>query len=656
MKVVTVIPLQKSSNKGVLSYFTAKDIPEGSVVTVPLRNNTILGLAIAVRDVSGAKGDIKEMDFNLRKILEVKEHSIFRKEYLESVMALGEYFAASKNNVAGSLIPAIMREEYDVISQFSRKSEPAAPIIKNVKKSIGTEKMLFQAPPEERISAYKTLIREAFASKKSVFIVLPNERDIRSLLESLKKGIEQFTFALSSGMSKKKIVEKLEKISTTDHGILILGTAPYLAIPRNDIGTIIIEHESSNGYKMIQKPNIDLRIFAELFAAKINAKLILSDTLLRLETAAREDLDGLTPMHPLSYRINFDGEIAILGSEHKKVNKLSGKVQFKVLADQSIEEMQMALDRKKNVFIFSLRKGLATQTICRDCGDTLSCKNCAAPMVLHTSPTGTKRIFACNRCQSTEDGDTVCASCGSWNLMPLGIGTDTVYEAARKYFPDEEKYKIFQLDKETARNAAGAARIVKEFEDSEGAILVGTEMALFYLNDEIPLSIIASFDSLWSIPNYKMSEKIIGLMVSIIRSTREKFIIQTKNENDGALLAVANGNLLSFVREELADRKKLGYPPYKRFIKITHLGGKNEAIEANRILQEMFEEYEPEVFSGFVAKQEGKYATNALLRIHPKKWSLPELSHHSKIDENLLKKLTSLPYDFQVLVDPEDLL
>ena len=120
------------------------------------------------------------------------------------------------------------------------------------------------------------------------------------------------------------------------------------------------------------------------------------------------------------------------------------------------------------------------------------------------------------------DGDIVCHIVVGWNLMPLGIGIDTVYEEIEKIFSNR-KVKIFKLDKESAKTKNGAEKIIKEFRrKSAGSILIGTEMAFFYLKNKVPLSIIASFDSLWSIPNFKMSEKIIQIILSIINNTNEK--------------------------------------------------------------------------------------------------------------------------------------
>ncbi len=640
MKIVTVVPLKKGLWKENLTYFSVQDVPNGSIVSVPLRSKKVLGLVINVEDARSTKGDIKSMPFNLKKISGVKEHSIFRKEYLEAVLDASRYFAGSKNNTITSLIPAVWRENYDAIAKFDKKEKIFGALPQNELKS---EKFLFQVPLEDRISAYKTLIRGSFAAKKSVFMVLPTEHDIETFEGALSKGIEQFAFAFHGNTSGKKNIKKFKELMEETHPVLILGTAPYLSIPRSDIGTIILEHESSGAYKMMTRPHIDLRLFAELFAAKISAKFILADTLLRFESIARVEEDGFVPFQPLSFRLSFEGDINISGVGEK----------FKVLHDESIEKIKKTLEKKKNVFIFSLRKGLATMTICRDCSDTLSCNICGAPLVLYMSADGKKRIFACNRCEREVDTEIKCATCGSWNLLPLGIGTDTVHEEVKKLFP---KIKIFQLDKESAKTGTGAEKIIKEFDEGAGSVLIGTEMAFFYLKNKVALSVVSSFDSLWSIPSFKMGERISQIIHRMLEITKNKLIIQTKNDTDTLIEAVKAGNLLSFIREEISDRKSFGYPPYNRFIKITFMGNKDETGEARRLLKEIFKEFTPEIFSGFIAKQKDKYVTNALLKLSPKDWSLPEISAGSYLNEDLLARLMTLPQAFEIFVDPEDLL
>lgn len=644
MKIISIIPLKKAILKGNLTYFTNLDVPVGNIVSILIRNKKTLGLVVESGELKEEKSRVKGMDFNLRKVTEDKGLSIFSKEFLDTVFDTSKYFAQNNTTSIISIIPSIFIEEYDKISKI--KSGENENIVKD-NTNLRAEKLLFQYPQEDRISIYKTLIRESFAKGKSIFIVLPTELDIIFFNNNLSKGIEQFTFSLHSGISAKKNIISYEKIISSTHPILLIGTAPFLSIPRRDIGTIILEHESSNSYKMIARPYFDLRVFVEIFASKINAKLILADNLLRLESLQRKETDNLNTLHPLSFRIDFGGEIEVFGREKEETKK------FKILKDESIEEIKSVLNNKKNVFIFSLRKGLATMTMCKDCNNTIVCDKCGAVLVLYTSKDGKKRMLICNKCNSEKDANMVCGICGSWNLIPLGVGSDAVYEYIKDRFP---KIKIFKLDKESAKTKAGAKRIIEEFEKEQGAVLVGTEMALFYLKNKVPLSIIASFDSLWSIPNFKMGEKILKILLSILAITEKKLIIQAKNVSDGAILAVQKENLLSYVREELEDRKTLGYPPFKRFIKITYLGEKTENAKTKENLKEIFKDYNPTIFSGFIPKMKDKYVTNVLIKMDVNKWSLSSISMGASIDENLYQKLVNLPNNFQVSIDPEDLL
>ena len=650
MKIVTVIPFKKGVWKEDLTYFTSKDIPYGSIVSIQLRNKNILGLVINSEEVKNEKRNIKDLPFNLKKIIETKEQAIFRPEFLDSILETCKYFIIKKNDGATVLIPSAFKEGYDQIANFNNATLNYKNQNKEILKNIKNEKLLFQAPLIDRISYYKTLIRGSFALKKSVFIVLPNKHEIETFLEPLAKGIENFVFSIHGELTTKNQLEKFKEITSSTHPILILGTAPYLSIPRFDLETIILEEENTNSYKMIGKPHFDLRTFVEVFASKIGAKFILADSFLRFETIARKETENLNEVYPLSFHLNFKGEIEIPENE---INPLAEKVKFKTISDNSLKEIEKSILKKENIFVFSLRKGLATITICRDCNSPIICKKCSAPVVLYLSKDNQKRMYICNKCGTERSPETICENCGSWNLMPLGIGTDTVFEEIKQNFP---KTQIFQLDKESAKTEKGAEKIANEFEKIEGGILVGTEMALSYLKKSVPLSVIASFDSLWSIPNFKMSEKIIQIITSILVKTENKLIIQTKNEKDEVIQAIKNENLLSFVRNELNDRKSLGYPPYQRFIKIVHIGDKEDTLASKEYIQEIFKEYNPDIFSGFVSKIKNKYITNTLIKINPQDWSLTELISNSKINADLSAKLSSLPPDFEIFIDPEDLL
>ncbi len=663
MKIVTVIPLKKGMFRDDLTYFTSKNIAVGNIVETPIRGKKALSLAVSVEEASILKAGLKGAAFNLKKITEDKGPSVWREEFLNAVFRSAEYFASRKSSVAAALLPAIFRENYDALAKIGKSPENADK--PDSSQNIRPEKMIFQAPFDDRISFYKNMVRSSFAEKKSVFICLPTERDIEIFSSFLSRGIEKFSFSMHGGAKPKKLLENYEKIVSSSHPLLIFGTAPYLSVPIPRLGAIVVEHENSTAYKTLARPYLDMRIFAEIFAGKAGAKFILGDSMLRFESIAKKEVTGWTEIRPLSFRTNFEGDLVISQRGERKdgadteenSSGAAAGAKFRILSDRSVRQIKESVEHGKNVFVFSLRKGLATFTVCRDCGESLSCDHCLSPVVLYVSKSGNKRMFVCNRCRSEKSPDTVCPNCGGWNLAPLGIGTDTVEEELRNIFGGKKKrVKIFKLDRETVKTGKQAEKTAKEFEESKGAILVGTELALFYLNNSVPASIIASFDSLWSIPNFRMSEKIIQLLVSIMSKTEKTLIIETKNEDSPEMRAVRSDNLAEFVRNELDERMNLGYPPYRRFIKVSYAGDKRKTADARKILGDTFLGYQPEIFSGFVPKVKDKYMTNALIKLRPESWSLPELVPNATLDQGLLFRLLALPPDYTVNVDPEDLL
>lgn len=640
MNLITVVPFARGLPKGELSYFSVKEIPVFSLVSISLRNKKTLGLVVATRPMVESKIDIKKAEFNLKKILEVKEKSIFRDELLTSAIATSEYFLAKKSHGVDALLPSILKEEYDKVAKWCTEisTTQANPEVK-------PEKLLFQAPEVERISYYKTLIRGHFAKKQSVWLILPTITQVEDFEALLGKGIEQFTFSFSSNLSDKKILEKTKAVLDLEHPVLLISTPQYLAIPRGDIGTMILEHENSTW--KTHKPILDLRYFVEQFAEKLKVRLVLADTILRFETLARKEKEGLGSVRNDSFKLGFDGSITL---EDKKTER-DGE-QYKIFSPRTLDILQRNLEAKKNVFVFSLRKGLGTMTICRDCGEILLCKNCQAPIVLYLSKDKIKRMYSCNKCGQVESAKEICAHCSSWNLESYGVGTEGVASELEKSFPGTP---VFKLDKNSAQNAKEAKKIISEFENTRGAILVGTELALAYLKEKVETSVVASFDSLWSIPNFRMSEKIISLVFSITQKTTKSLIIQTKNTEDLALDAILKDNLLNFVREELEARKKLGYPPYKKFIKLTHLGDEADKEKVKEFLEEYFKDYNPLVYSAFIEKVKGRYITHTLLKVEPENWSIDTKTGRIT-DQVLYKKLQALIDTFMINVEPDDLL
>ncbi len=105
MKVLQIIPFYKIFKKDTLSYFSTKDVPVGSIVTITIRNKDVKGLVVSANDTSDEKSEIKNQTFTLKKIKGVQKNTILEPEVIQSAKDLADYFATSAGAIISSIVP-----------------------------------------------------------------------------------------------------------------------------------------------------------------------------------------------------------------------------------------------------------------------------------------------------------------------------------------------------------------------------------------------------------------------------------------------------------------------------------------------------------------------------------------------------------------------
>lgn len=638
MYVIAVVPISKSTHREVLSYFYKEEIPRGTLVTIPYRKKDITGLVVGSTDAILSKDALKNASFELRKIKKVKGPAYFSYKFLEAVSKLARYYVTTENRILDILIPELFLKEY--LSLATPKNSILA------SGNYENEKLIFQAPEIDRLAWYKTYIRESFARKESVLICLPTIHDIETFGNAIGKGIESYTVLLHSDLPKKTRIGAYNKLMNDEHPLIIIATPTYAVIPRNDIGTVIIEHERSTVYKTIIPPGIDLRIFLELWATVSKRRLILGDTLLRLETyhrlSAHEVSEVRTPVFKLTEETPIQ-IVEIVNEKHKR--------NFESITEP-VEKMIREKAQHAHVFLFTLRNGLATITRCKDCTAVLSCEFCNSPLVLYPV-SGSGRVFICNVCKRHTPSDSNCKNCGSWNLVTLGIGIDLVFNECKEKFPD---IPLFRIDRETVKDYKKGLRVIKDFMDSSNGILVGTELATSFLKEKVSTAIVISFDSLFHIPSFRITERIISLILELMQVSRNELVIQTRNATDPLLTAISRNNLISYLKEELEERKKYVYPPFGTLIKLQTEGSREALEKESESIREIFKDYTVDVFKSARTTKDAKQILNIVLRLPKGLWSLPEITGNGNLTEGLRIILESLKNAYRIYIDPEDLL
>ena len=207
--------------------------------------------------------------------------------------------------------------------------------------------------------------------------------------------------------------------------------------------------------------------------------------------------------------------------------------------------------------------------------------------------------------------------------------------------------KVFRLDGDTAGTHKERLLIMEKFKGTPGSVLLGTELALSYLDQPIENGLVVSLDSLFSVPDFRINEKVFNILMRLRSLSTKNFLVQTRNPAQRAVECALSGNAMDFYRSELDLRREFGYPPFSVLVKVTLTGSGKLAVSAEmKKLSEYFSGYEFQAFPAFTSTVKGRYVMHGLLKLSPEKW----------VDETLLLKLRALSPKFAVKVNPDSLL
>ncbi len=630
MFTIKVIPISRGIGVGELTYFSSVDYPVGSFVEVPVRNKDKTAMVISSEEVQNVKAKIRSGSYALKKIKKQKSKQIITQEYLNAIKKTAKYHSATVGSVLFASIPKVLFDGLEVSNGIKNNKKPKLRsfIIPRV----------FQGLSQSRVEFYRTSIRETFAVGGSVFITTPTIADAERVYKELVGGIEKYSFLLHSLLGKKIQKERVTELLSSEHPVLIVATQGFLAVPRNDLATIIVEKESSHIYRARTRPFIDGRVLIHNFASELGGQLFLADLPLSIESVYRRDIGDYEEIVTGDHRMHFPTRAEIINLQGVAT---SPKKKFNAISTDLFEYIEHTSENSGRTFLYVARRGLSPITLCRDCGTVVTCDECGASVVLHK---GTEENhFLCHSCGALRHAREVCKSCKSWRLEAYGIGVELVERELQRTFPGRS---VFVLSSDTAKSHSAIKKTIKEFYSTSKAILVGTEMALPYLGKHIPLVGVVSLDSLLSLATWNIYERIASTITRLREISGELLLLQTRMPEADVLRKVISGNFSGFYKNELKIRKALGYPPYTTIIKVSVTGKEKEVKKKMEMAVNAFLPYDLVIFSRMLRAPKGKFTLHGFLRVGREEWP----------DKELLERLYSLSPSYIISVNPDSIL
>jgi primosomal protein N' len=624
MNVVEVIPLVRGSQLETLSYYSSQNLLPGQIITVPIRKQEKSALITRVVPGSTTKAALRAATFTLRKLPEQAVIGQISSGLLELAKSLEAEVPARAGAILHALLPKEVREGEQLISENGEVTREAR---SDVTVTIGTY--------EDRFVTYRSRIRETFAHRGSVLFVVPTSADVARAQATLEAGIEKRVVAFSPTLTAKKLAAAYQAFADVSHAKLIITTPSHAFLDRHDITEVIIDQSRSRAYKSRMRPYLDIRDAVKRHATITGRNVLLGDLLPRAEDEwrRREEFyltDGEAPK-----RLTLPSKLEVISVPQEKTGK------FELFLPPVVEELSTITQKRKNIFMYAARRGIAPVVACVDCGYVFRCPHSGAPYTLFKTGAGEaeKRWFVSAASGRRIQAADTCPVCNSWRLRERGIGIQHIEQQLRAEFPG---VPLIVFDHTTATTPRKAASLMAKFYDTKGAILLGTAMALPYLEKPVPYSVITSLDAARAVPTWRAEEELFSLLLTLREKTEEVCYVQTRSEPDDILKLAAQGQLEQFCDDELELRQQLGYPPFATLVHLTFQGPASTVAAVEKEVAAALHSWQPRFYHSPTSthRQATRYG---LIRIPNHKW--PEAK--------LIKTLRQLPPAVRIEINPD---
>ena len=406
-----------------------------------------------------------------------------------------------------------------------------------------------------KTEVYLQWISEVIAKGQSAMMLVPEIALTPQMVERFKSRFGDRVAVLHSGLSTGEKFDEWRKIKNKEADIVV-GARSSIFAPLENIGIIILDEEHETSYKQDESPRYHARDIAIWRGEFHHCPVVLGSATPSLESRARAQ-KGVYTLLKLTKRAKEQilPEVHLIDMRNEFIHQ---KGSFSQTLLKAIENR---LEKKEQTVLLLNRRGYSSFVLCRDCGYVLECPNCDISLTLHMDT----KTMKCHYCGHEERIPTFCPKCQSRQIRYFGTGTQKVQEELQEVFPDA---RIVRMDVDTTRRKGQHEAILKQFENQEADILIGTQMiakGLDYPN--VTLVGVINADTALNIPDFRSSEKTFQLLTQVSgRAGRgEKpgeVFIQTYNPTHYAIQLAQGHHYERFFETEMRMRHMANYPPY----------------------------------------------------------------------------------------------
>jgi primosomal protein N' (replication factor Y) len=408
-----------------------------------------------------------------------------------------------------------------------------------------------------KTAVYLACMREVLEQGRSSILLVPEIGLTPAVAADLHQVFGDEVAILHSGLSNAERAEQWHRIRRGEARV-VAGTRSAVFAPVSDLALIIVDEEQDSSYKQEETPRYNARDVAVMRAKMAGAVVVLGSATPSLESYYNAKKNKYTLVElpdRVEQRPLPEVEIVDMRQEFQETG------QEQVISRKLADEIRERLEKKEQVMVLLNRRGYSPVVLCRACGKTLQCQNCAVSMTHHKR----ERKMECHYCGHVARIPDKCAHCGSEYVYFVGTGSEKLEELLHGMFPQA---RIGRLDRDTVRGREDFEHALNALNEGALDMLVGTQMiAKGHDIHGVTLVGVVGADMALGLPDFRAAERTFQLLTQVAGragrgQTAGKVILQTYFQDHYAVQFAARHDFAGFYEKELQFRAWMHYPPY----------------------------------------------------------------------------------------------
>jgi primosomal protein N' (replication factor Y) len=417
-----------------------------------------------------------------------------------------------------------------------------------------TTHLLFGVTGSGKTEVYLRAIAQTLSRGEQALVLVPEIALTPQLIARFRDRFEAPLAVLHSGLSDGERLAAWRR-ARSGTAPIVIGTRSAVFVPLSRPGLLIVDEEHDASFKQQEGFRYSARDLAIVRAQRHDIPIVLGSATPSLESIARARRQ---PEHLLSLPQRAANALA----PRLELIDLRQHAQTQGISTPAMLAMRRHLEAGAQVLLFLNRRGYAPVLFCPMCGWSAHCHRCDAHLTLHQG----SQELACHHCDARERIPPACPNCGA-PAKPAGQGTQRIEETLVRIFP---AFPLARIDRDSMRRKGDLEATLAKVANNEIRILVGTQM-LTKGHDfpNVTLVVVLNADQGLFSTDFRASERLAQTIVQVAgragRAERPgEVLIQTEYPEHPLLSLLLDGGYEAFATGALAERERIGWPPYAR--------------------------------------------------------------------------------------------